>query len=243
MTGLLILGGTAEARSLCEEVRALGIDAVVSLAGATSNPAALNLPVRTGGFGGADGLADWIVRHRTRSLIDATHPFAAQMPWNAFYACSAAGTRRLRLLRPGFQRQPEWNFVPDLVSGLRHIPPEQRVLLTTGRQGLDALASRPDLHFFVRTIEPVRDLPGNAAAIPIQPPLDLHRELELLAEHRIGTLIAKDSGGATAPKLDAARRLGARVILIGRPKQPPGPTVETVPQAVAWLKHEVGNGG
>ena len=116
-------------------------------------------------------------------------------------------------------------------------------MVTTGRQDLAALTARPDLNFIVRTIEPVGDLPENATAMWIQPPLDLQQEMDLFAEHRIGTLVAKDSGGATAPKLQAAENLGVRVILIDRPQQPHGPTAETVTQAVAWLKHVVGFGG
>lgn len=243
MTDLLILGGTTEARLLCDEVHALGIDAVVSLAGATANPSALNLPVRSGGFGGPDGLADWMRKHDVRCIIDATHPFAARMPWNACQACAATGTRRLRLLRPRFRRQLGWVGTPDLASALSGVPPSHRVLLTTGRQDLNALQSRPDLEILLRTIEPVTDLPTNATAMRIQPPLGLQDELDLLSGHRIETLIAKDSGGTTAPKLEAAGQLGIQVILIDRPEQPPGPTVETVRQAVAWLEHLVAFSG
>lgn len=239
MTDLLILGGTTEARLLCDEVHALGIDAVVSLAGATTSPSALKLPVRLGGFGGAEGLADWMRDHDVRCIVDATHPFAERMPWNACHASGSTGTRRLRLLRPRFQRQPGWIGSPDLASALSGVPSSHRVLLTTGRQDLNALQSRPDLDVLLRTIEPVSDLPANATALRVQPPLGLQEELDLLSRHRIDTLIAKDSGGTTAPKLAAAGQLGIQVILIDRPDQPPGPTVETVPQAVAWLEHVV----
>ena len=240
MTDLLILGGTSEARLLCSEVQALGIDAMVSLAGVTSDPIHSALPVRSGGFGGVEGLAAWLGTHDVRLLVDATHPFAADMPWNAFHACAAGKSKRLRLLRPGFQGISGWLGAPDLASALSQVPPDNRVLLTTGRQGLGALATRPDLRVLVRTIEPVDDLPTHVTHLQVNPPLDLHAEIDLLTAHRIDTIIAKDSGGATAPKLEAADRLGVQVILIDRPVQPPGPTVETVDQAVAWLEHVVG---
>lgn len=242
MTDLLILGGTSEARLLCDKVRALGIDAMVSLAGATSDPAASALPVRSGGFGGVAGLSTWLDAHDVRLLIDATHPFAANMPWNAFHVCATGKTMRLRLLRPAFPRSPGWLDAPDLHGAISQLPTGNRVLLTTGRQGLDALASRKDLHVTLRTIEHVGDLPEHVTHLRITPPLDLNEETRLLREHRIETLIAKDSGGVTAPKLEAAEQLGVQVILIDRPAQPPGPTVETVDQAVAWLEHVVGFG-
>lgn len=243
MTDLLILGGTTEARLLCDDVNALGIDAMVSLAGATTNPSTLKLPVHSGGFGGPEGLANWMRIHDVRCIVDATHPFAMRMPWNACQACASTGTRRLRLLRPRFRRQPGWIGTLDLGSALSGVPPSHRVLLTTGRQDLNALQSRPDLEILLRTIEPVSDLPANVTTMRVQPPLGLQEELDLLSGHRIDTLIAKDSGGGTAPKLEAAEQLGIQVILIDRPEQPPGPTVETVRQAVAWLEHLVAFSG
>lgn len=240
MTDLLILGGTTEARLLCSEVHTLGLNAVVSLAGATTRPERMPIATRSGGFGGASGLRDWLASHHVRAVIDATHPFAAKMPWNAEAACRDCTLPRLRLIRPGFRRDPDWQSAITLETALAVIPSGRRVLLTTGRNDLGGIANRPDLRILLRSIEPVPDLPDHVEPILIRPPLNWDAEVAMLEGNAIDVLITKDSGGVTAPKLEAARALGIQVILIDRPPQPPGPQVETVAEAVAWLQGEVG---
>jgi hypothetical protein len=68
---LLILGGTTDARALAERLAPRGDLAVtLSLAGRTLSPAALPVPVRVGGFGGAEGLAAYLREHRIAALLD-----------------------------------------------------------------------------------------------------------------------------------------------------------------------------
>ena len=63
---ILILGGTTEARQLAARLAARGdLDITLSLAGRTENPVEQPVPIRTGGFGGAQGLADWLAGHKT----------------------------------------------------------------------------------------------------------------------------------------------------------------------------------
>ena len=62
MKRILILGGTTEARQLAARLAARGdLDIILSMAGRTENPVEQPVPVRTGGFGGAQGLADWLL--------------------------------------------------------------------------------------------------------------------------------------------------------------------------------------
>jgi precorrin-6A/cobalt-precorrin-6A reductase len=95
---LLILGGTGEAMALAQAALARfggGLRVTTSLAGRTARPAAVAGDVRVGGFGGADGLAAYIAEARVDLVIDATHPFAAQISAQAQAACAAAGMQRL----------------------------------------------------------------------------------------------------------------------------------------------------
>lgn len=240
MTELLILGGTTEARLLCDEVSSFDLSATVSLAGVTTHRLNMSVHTRIGGFGGAVGLKSWLLENSTRAVVDATHPFARQMPWNAHCACCDAGVQRLRLIRQGFAQQSDWQFAFELQAALTSIPSGKRVLLTTGRNDLQGISLRNDLEIFLRTIEPVENLPAHVTNLLIRPPLSREDENALMKGHRINTLITKDSGGVTTPKLDAARALGVNVILIERPKQPPGPMVTSVEAAVAWLRDVVG---
>src|SRR5207249_10418832 len=98
---ILLLGGTAEARELASRVPVL-----TSLAGRVRE---LDLPpgdVRVGGFGGVPGLVEWLRVHQPSAVVDATHPFAAQMQRHAVEACRAVGVPLLRVQRPGWTEQP-----------------------------------------------------------------------------------------------------------------------------------------
>ena len=100
------------ARALAEA----GVDAVYSYAGRTESPVAQPLPVRVGGFGGVKGLAAYLKAEGITHLIDATHPFAAQMSRNAVEACAATGTPLIALEREPWQaaKGDLWTHVPDL---------------------------------------------------------------------------------------------------------------------------------
>ncbi|MBV8835363.1 MAG: precorrin-6A/cobalt-precorrin-6A reductase, partial [Alphaproteobacteria bacterium] len=62
---ILVLGGTSEARQLCEQLaQRPALSVTVSLAGRTAAPAKMAVAVRTGGFGGAAGLAAYLAEQR-----------------------------------------------------------------------------------------------------------------------------------------------------------------------------------
>ena len=84
----LILGGTGDANKLADRFARANVDALYSYAGRTQIPLGHALPTRIGGFGGASGLAAFIRQERITHVIDATHPFAAEMSRNAVDACT-----------------------------------------------------------------------------------------------------------------------------------------------------------
>jgi precorrin-6A/cobalt-precorrin-6A reductase len=243
VTPVLILGGTAEAVELaaaCAAVPRLRI--ITSLAGRTRTP---NLPpgeVRIGGFGGADGLAEFLGTCAIDRVVDATHPFAVRIGRHAEQACRALRVARVRLLRPPWQRQPgdRWILVEDLAEAARCLPAHGgRAFLTVGQRDLEAFAGL-DQWLLVRTIERLPDWPlRNACWLSARGPFRVEDEILLLRAHAIDVLVTKASGGdATYAKLAAARALGLPVIMVRRPPPPPGPVVDSVGAALAWLDHE-----
>ncbi|HUF87573.1 MAG TPA: cobalt-precorrin-6A reductase [Thermohalobaculum sp.] len=237
---VLILAGTAEARTLVERLAVLpGLRVTASLAGVTSNPAPIAAETRTGGFGGPDGLAAWLGAHRVAALIDATHPFAARMAANAATACAATGTPRLKLLRPVWQPVGDWHSFPEPAVAAAALPPGARPLITTGRKEVAPFAARPDLACLLRVIEPVADLPEHITQIVARPPFTLETELALMRAHAITHLLAKNAGGSGRARLDAAARLGLPILMVERPAPPPGPRAAGVADAVAWLLETV----
>lgn len=241
MTRVLILGGTTEASDLASVVAQTGASAVFSYAGRTEAPLAQPLPTRIGGFGGAGGLASYLRTERITHVIDATHPFAAQMSRNAVLACKATGTALCAFERPGWVAGPGdiWRCVPDLAGAVAALPDAPaRVFLAIGKQHLAAFAAKPQHHYLLRLVDPPEGaLPlPDAQAIIARGPFTEVGDLALLRDHRISHIVAKNAGGAGAEaKLVAARAMGLPVILIDRPVLPPRTVLATVEAVMGWL--------
>ncbi|WP_284574968.1 cobalt-precorrin-6A reductase [Streptomyces sp. 2P-4] len=250
---VLVLGGTTEARRLAELLAEGAADAAgrpwrvtTSLAGRVAAPVLPPGGVRIGGFGGPEGLAAWIAAHAVTHLVDATHPFAERMSFNAAAAARLAGVPLLALRRPGWSPGPgdDWTFAADLAEAASLLPRlGSRVFLTTGRTGLHAFAHLADPWFLVRSVDPpAAPAPPRLEVLLARGPFSLDDERALLARHRIDVLVTKDSGGqATAPKLAAAREAGVPVLVVRRPPVPAGvPEAGTAAAAARWLHGPAG---
>ncbi len=238
---ILVLGGTAEARELADALNTAGVPVTSSLAGRVSRPRLPAGAVRVGGFGGPEALARWLSEHDVIAVIDATHPFAERISASAAAACPRAGVPLLRLQRPGWREGPgdDWHWAADLDAAAAAIGSlGERVLLTTGRQGLAAFAGVQDAWFLVRCVEqPDPPLPASHRLLLDRGPYAVEGELALVEEHRIDLVVSKDSGGThTEAKLEAARRRGLPVIIVQRPPRPTVATVSTVTDALAWSR-------
>ncbi len=236
---LLILGGTGEAAALAEQAgKKFGdsLDVVSSLAGRVNKPRPLPGTIRLGGFGGADGLADYLMAEKIDFLIDATHPFATRISANAHLACDRTKTPRLILERPPWPDPDGVVRVDDFAAAAQAVRKlGKRAFLSFGHQGLEAFADLGDVKLVIRVIEPPSSLP-NATLITERPPFTRAHEKKLLSDHQIDVLVSKDSGGAALPaKITAAQEMALAIILIARPAPEPGDTVTTVEDALMWL--------
>ena len=221
---VLVLGGTHEARVLADRIAATPrIAGLVSLAGRTRAPLPHALPVRVGGFGGPDGLADYLTRRGVTHVIDATHPFAAQMSINARLACARTGAPLLRLTRAPWRAVSgdEWIEVADNVAAASALGPgSRRVFLTIGRQGVAAFRDASWHKYLLRVIDPPQeaDLPPDCAVIADRGPFTREDECALMRAHHIEIVVSKNSGGAlTYAKIEAARALGLPVVMVSPP--------------------------
>jgi precorrin-6A/cobalt-precorrin-6A reductase len=234
---ILILGGTSEARLLADRLARAGFDTILSLAGRTTSPAQSLARMRSGGFGGVEGLAGYLRAEKINRCIDATHPFAVRMSANAVAACAASGVPRIALLRAEWQAVDgdRWIFVDNVQAAVRLLPALGRRIFVAFADGLAPLAGL-DLEFVVRRAEagPI-ELP-DAEILVERGPFARDAERALLKDLRIDAILAKASGGDSArAKLDAARNLGLPVVLLRRPAAPPGPTAADEPAILAWL--------
>lgn len=246
MNRILILGGTTEAAALAKALSARpAIHLVSSLAGATRKPAPLDGITRVGGFGGIDGLVRYLRDERIELLVDATHPYAAQISRHAVQAARMTETPLLRIERPPWVQQPgdRWIQVESWPEAA-HLLPDcgRRVFVTIGSTELRAFARIERMWFLVRMIEaPAMPLPLPNHQIELgRGPFDEAAERRLLERHRIEVVVSKNSGGApTYGKIAAARALGLPVVLMRRPKPSLGmieaTTVASVAEALAAI--------
>lgn len=242
MKRVLLLGGTGDAAVLAAKIDQIsGFEAIASLAGRTQNSTALSCSKRVGGFGGVTGLVDYLRDRQIDLLIDATHPFAAQISWHAATAVAEVGIPHLMLVRPAWERTmgDRWIEVGSMEAaveallGLAH-----RVFLAIGKQELSTFAHMREIWFLMRAIAP----PDPDAPIPqgklllSRGPFTLPGERSLLMQYKIGAIVTKNSGGdATYAKIAAARELEIPVVTIARPPIPVSEQVGTIEQALAWL--------
>ncbi|MBB4285393.1 precorrin-6A/cobalt-precorrin-6A reductase [Roseospira goensis] len=215
---------------------------VSSLAGRTDPPRHPPGEVRVGGFGGFMGLARYLGDAEIAAVIDATHPFAERMGWNAATACALAGRPLLRLERPPWRpgQGDRWTAVETWDEAVAHLEASgaRSVFLPLGGRDLDAFAGLSTVSVLIRAVDahdpppPLRD----ATVITARGPFTVEGETALLRDHAIDAVVCRNSGGPAGAKLAAARSLGIPVIMRRRPPRPVVPRVASVPRAVSWLE-------
>jgi precorrin-6A/cobalt-precorrin-6A reductase len=192
------------------------------------------------------GLVGYLRAEGISHVVDATHPFAAQMSRNAVEACALAGVPLIGLERPAWAavEGDRWTHVADTAGAVAALPnAPTRVFLAIGKQTLDAFAAKPQHHYLLRLVDPPKGaLPlPDAVAVIETGPFSVEGDLALLRGHRISHIVAKNAGGVgAAAKLTAARALGLPVILIDRPWVPKRQVVAEVAEVMAWLRHGLG---
>jgi len=216
---------------------------MLSLAGRTASPARQPVPVRSGGFGGAAGLARYLVSERIGALIDATHPYASVISDNAVAATRQLGVPSLVLRRAPWiaiagDRWTEVADVRDAVRALGELP--RRVFVALGRKELAPFNEAAQHFYLIRSVDPLDPPPPlpHVAYVTGRGPFSEASDRALMTEQRIEVVVAKNSGGnATYGKIAAARALQIGVIMLRRPPAPAAPNVETVEDALGWLDH------
>jgi precorrin-6A/cobalt-precorrin-6A reductase len=243
MMRLLILGGTTEASGLARRIAGRrDLDPVLSLAGRTRNPEPLPIPFRAGGFGGVAGLQAYLAEQRIDAVVDATHPFAAQMSRHAAAACDCMKVPLAVLTRPAWRRQQGdlWTSVADMPAAARALgEPPRTVFLTVGGLQLAAFAGAPQHRYIVRTIDP----PEAISALPrhrlilARGPFGVEQEIALMQAEQVDVLVTKNSGGsATGAKIIAARALRIEVVIVERPAPEAVPAFDSLDGILAWIE-------
>jgi precorrin-6A/cobalt-precorrin-6A reductase len=236
------MGGTGDAVRLASRAIDLPrLEVITTLAGRTNHPKSIAGIVRVGGFGGEAGLVEYLQSEHIDFIIDATHPFAAQISWHVAGAATKLGIPRVMLLRPAWTRLPEdnWIEVESIEAAVQAIPASaERIFVTIGRQQLAPFAVLTDRWCLMRSIDPPNPnilLPPGQLLLD-RGPFSLEQERELLSKYQIQAIVSKNSGGdATYAKIIAAREWGLPVVIVQRPIVPAGKIVADVAGAIEWL--------
>ena len=250
---ILVLGGTVEARRLADLLVSAGLDVVTALAGKLARPRLPRGEVLIGGFGDADGLAQWLRTSGASAVIDATDPFAVQISTDAILAAADTGVPLLRLQRPVWTEGEgdRWIRVPDMRSAVEAVRGHyRRPMLTVGKLGASEFAGDSQGAYLIRSSEPPPGpLPERYLLVLDRGPFGVDSERTIMSRHRIDVLVTRESGGrASAAKLEAARALNIPVVMVDRPRDPaeaadlPTPeTVHRVDEAARWLVERFGS--
>lgn len=242
---VLLLAGTSEAADIAERLaRNDRVKAVASLAGATRAPKDLGLPMRVGGFGGAEEFAEYLERESVDIVIDATHPFASRMTQRTVRMCREHGVKYLLVQRPEWVAEvgDKWFPAQDIKAVKALIPAGSTVFLATGRQTLAAFAGMRECRILCRVIDPPQsEFPfENGRFVVGRPPFSVEEEVDFFVSERIDWIVVKNSGGERSKsKLLAARQLGLPVAMIKRPVVPDCAVVASAAEACEWLQREV----
>ncbi len=217
MKRILLLGGVTEALAIARTLRP---EHIYSLAGVGRVPTDLSCQVRVGGYGGHAGLAQFVRDEQISLILDATHPYAAQISQNAATAAKMCGIPCWALRRPAWQPQAgdDWREVGDWAELIEALKPFKRPLFTLGREPLQHLDEIPADQFW--TLRALDVYPGNerCEVIGARGPFLIEDERALFERRGIDVLISKNSGSAaTEPKLEVARERGVPVLVLKRP--------------------------
>ena len=189
-------------------------------------------------------IAGLLRQERFDLVIDATHPYAASISASIRKACLETGTETWRLLRGASAAPEDAVFVENTEKAVELLcKTEGNILLTTGSKELAHYAAL--LGFAERCWARVLPLPASleacrAAGLPpahilaMQGPFSEELNAALLRSTGARWLVTKDGGaaGGFAEKAAAAAQTGARLLVIGRPAETDGRSLEETVSAL-----------
>lgn len=172
--------------------------------------------------------------------VDATHPYATQVTENIRIACEESAVPYRRLLRPKSQLEAGEILVKSAAQAADYLAQrEGNILLTTGAKEIAAYAGIPVERLFPRILPMHAGLTAceemkipRRNIIAMQGPFSVELNEALLRQYQIRYLVTKDGGktGGFEEKVCAAHRTGATLVVIARPEEHDGASLEEILQ-------------
>lgn len=241
MPNYVIFGGTTEGRLLAAILAERGAQVTACTAteyGGALIKAQAGLHVHTGRMT-KEQMKELMENGRPLCVIDATHPYAVEVTEHIKKACQECDLPYVRLLRPA-KEGGQWQTVGSMEEAAEFLcHTKGAVLLTTGSKELEPFTRVPDFEnrIFARVLptpgvmEKCRALgflPRNI--IGMQGPFGKEMNLAMLRQLRARWMVTKESGdiGGFEEKLEAAQEAEVNLLVVGRPRQEQGLTLEQV---------------
>ncbi len=246
MCKLCVFAGTAEGRQLVERLRGRGAEITACVAtqyGESLLGWRTDVRILSGSLDAA-GMEALFRAEGFDAVVDATHPYASLATENISSACAAAGIEYLRLARSSSADAADGVFVPDARACAEYLrDTDGPILLTTGSKELPAFCGDAALkgRLYVRVLPVAASLRvceecGIAPdhIIAMQGPFREDMNLVMLRAAQAKYLVTKDTGtaGGYEAKIAAARVAGVQVVVIGRPPQREGYTLDALDAAL-----------
>lgn len=235
---IVIYSGTTEGRMLSHRLAELGLSVTVCVAteyGRGEQGSAPNITVQCG-HQTVEEMCDTI--RGAVFCIDATHPYAEKVTANIRTACRQSEVPYRRLLRPKSQTDARDVVVLSSAEAAGYLAArEGNILLTTGAKEIAAYTKIAPERLFVRVLPMHASLTACEQAgilhrqiIAMQGPFSADFNEILLREYQIRYLVTKDGGGAGGfeQKREAARRTGAQLVVIARPEERAGYSLDQI---------------
>jgi len=242
MNNMIIFAGTTEGRILAERFSKENIRIHISVAtdyGDELIEKHDNVVVKAGRMDACE-MTDYISDIMPLLVIDATHPYAVDVSKNIRTACENTDAKYIRLLREKEENYGDCIFVSDSSDAAKYLDSVTgNILLTVGSKDLSKYTNVRGYRerLFVRMlpsaemIDAAKSL-GFASQnlICMQGPFSREFNAQMMREINAKVIVTKDSGdiGGIKAKIDAARDIGARVVMIRRPSDEVGYSFDEV---------------
>ncbi len=249
MNKILIFAGTTEGRILWEYCTASEIPATAAVATEYGDSILPESEFSETLVGRMDRRQMEEVLHsgQYKLVIDATHPYAVEVTENIRAACKECKVRYIRILRESL-RTPGVKYVESMEEAAEFLSThEGTALITTGSKALKVFTKIPDYasRLTVRVLPDYENVKlcmelgfTGRHLICMQGPFSERLNLAILKEINAAYLVTKEAGtyGGFMEKVHAAKKAGARVIVIRRPKEEEGYTIQEVLAELEGMK-------
>lgn len=232
----IVFAGTTEGYEMCRYLSRHGVRVFACVAteyGTKSLEEGKNLEILAGRMD-VEQMKTCFLNNNPDIVLDATHPYAAEVTGNIRSACEETKIPYLRVLRSASDHQKEAVYVDSPEAAAEFLKGTTgNILLTTGSKELKKFTVIPD--FQERLYARVLSLPGVMAEcsslglegkhlIGMQGPFTMEMNMAMLRQYHCRYLVTKDSGkaGGFLEKIQAAQQCDAVPVIIGRPLKEEG---------------------